>query len=131
MGKQIIATDKAPRAIGPYSQAVRVGELIFTAGQIGLVPGTAEFAGADIASQTRQAMLNVKAIVEAAGSCMGCVVKTTVFLHDIKEWPSMNEVYSEFFPVDPPARSAVQAAGLPKGARVEIEAVAVACAQSK
>jgi 2-iminobutanoate/2-iminopropanoate deaminase len=131
MGKQIVATEKAPKAIGPYSQAVRVGELIFTAGQIGLVPGTAEFAGADIASQTRQALLNLKAIVEAAGSCMGCVAKTTVFLQDIKEWPNMNEIYAEFFPLDPPARTAVQAAALPRGARVEIEAVAVVCAQTK
>jgi len=125
--KQIIVTDAAPAAVGPYSQGVRVGELIFTAGQIGLVPGTKAFAGPDIASQTRRALLNIKAIVEAGGSCMELVVKTTVFLADIREWPAMNEVYAEFFPINPPARSAVQVAGLPLGARVEIEVVALVC----
>jgi 2-iminobutanoate/2-iminopropanoate deaminase len=125
--KQIIVTDKAPAAVGPYSQGVRVGDLIFTAGQIGLVPGTRDFAGPDIVSQTRRALLNIKAIVEAGGSCMELVLKTTVFLADIKEWPAMNEVYAEFFPVTPPARSAVQVAGLPLGARVEVEVVAVVC----
>ena len=125
--KEIIVTEQAPAAVGPYSQGVRVGELIFTAGQIGLVPGTKEFAGPDIASQTRRALLNLKAIVEAAGSCLELVVKTTVFLADIKEWPAMNEIYAEFFPVNPPARSAVQVAGLPMGARVEIEVVALVC----
>ena len=125
--KHIIVTDQAPAAVGPYSQGVRVGDLIFTAGQIGLVPGTREFAGADIVSQTRRALQNIKAIVEAAGSCMELVVKTTVFLADIKEWPAMNEVYAEFFPINPPGRSAVQVAGLPLGARVEIEVVAVVC----
>ena len=125
--KQIIVTDKAPAAVGPYSQGVRVGDLIFTAGQIGLVPGTRDFAGPDIASQTRRALLNIKGIVEAAGSCLELVVKTTVFLADIKEWPAMNEVYAEFFPLAPPGRSAVQVAGLPLGARVEVEAVALVC----
>ena len=122
--KHIIVTDQAPAAVGPYSQGVRVGDLIFTAGQIGLVPGTKEFAGPDIASQTRRALQNIKAIVEAAGSCMELVVKTTVFLADIKEWPAMNEVYAEFFPVAPPARSTVQVV-LPLGARIEIEASAL------
>lgn len=127
MNKHIIVTDQAPAAVGPYSQGVRVGDLIFTAGQIGLVPGTREFAGADIVSQTRRALQNIKAIVEAGGSCLELVVKTTVFLADIKEWPAMNEVYAEFFPVTPPGRSAVQVAGLPMGARVEIEVVAAVC----
>jgi len=131
MNKQVFATNQAPAAVGPYSQAVRVCDLIFTAGQVGLVPGTRDFAGPDIFSQARQALLNVKAIVEASGSCLGCVVKTTVFLQDMQDWPTLNEVYAEFFPVDPPARSAVQVAGLPLGARVEIEAVALACPQSK
>ncbi len=131
MSKQIIVTDGAPAAVGPYSQAVRVDDMIFTAGQIGLVPGTREFAGPDIAAQTRQALLNIKAIVEAAGSCLGCVLKTTVFLQDIAEWPAMNAVYAEFFPLDPPARSALQVGALPLGARVEIEVVAVACSRSK
>ncbi len=131
MGKRVVVTDGAPAAVGPYSQAVGIGDLIFTAGQLGLLPGTREFAGPDIASQTRQALLNIKAIVEAAGSCMGCVVKTTVFLHNIEEWPAMNAIYAEFFPLDPPARSAVQAAALPMGARVEVEAIAVVCSRSK
>lgn len=124
MSKQIIATEKAPAAAGPYSQAVRVGNLVFTAGQVGLVPGTKEFAGPDIASQTRQVLKNIQGILEAAGSGMTHVVKTTVFLQDIAEWPAMNTVYAEFFPENPPARSAVQVAALPLGAKVEIEVVA-------
>jgi len=127
MERQIVATDKAPAAVGPYSQAVRIGDLIYTAGQLGIVPGTKEFAGSDIEAQTRQALENLKAILEAAGSCLRHVVKTTVFLADIEEFARMNAVYAEFFPEDPPARSAVQVAALPLGARVEIEAVAEAC----
>ena len=125
--KEIVSTDKAPAAVGPYSQAVRIGDLVFTAGQLGIVPGTKKFAGPDVQAQTRQALENVKAILKAAGSCMRHVVKTTVFLVDIGEFAQMNEVYAEFFPEDPPARSAVQVAALPLGARVEIEAVAEAC----
>jgi len=124
VSKQIIATDKAPAAAGPYSQAVRVGNLVFTAGQVGLVPGTKEFAGPDIASQTRQVLKNIQGILEAAGSGLQHVVKTTVFLQDIAEWPAMNAVYAEFFAENPPARSAVQVAALPLGAKVEIEVVA-------
>ena len=127
MAKKVIATDKAPAAVGPYSQAVRVGDLIYTAGQLGILPGTKEFAGPDIESQTRQALENLKAILEAAGSCLRHVVKTTVFLADIGEFARMNGVYAEFFPEEPPARSAVQVAALPLEARVEIEAVAEAC----
>lgn len=127
MEKQIIQTSNAPAAVGPYSQAVRIGDWIFTAGQLGLVPGTKEFAGPDIESQTRQVLENLKVILEAAGSCLRHVVKTTVFLQDIGEFPRMNGVYAEFFPESPPARSTVQVAALPMGARVEIEAVAVAC----
>jgi 2-iminobutanoate/2-iminopropanoate deaminase len=127
VNKQIIATDKAPAAVGPYSQGVRLGDLIFTAGQLGIVPGTKEFAGPDIESQTRQALENVKAVLEADGSCLKHVVKTTVFLQDIGEFTRMNGVYAEFFPESPPARSAVQVAALPLGGRVEIEAVAEAC----
>jgi 2-iminobutanoate/2-iminopropanoate deaminase len=126
MSRQIIATDKAPAAVGPYSQAVQVGDLVYTAGQLGIVPGTKEFAGTDIEAQTRQALENVKAVLEAAGSCLQHVVKTTVFLQDIEEFGRMNGVYAEFFPEDPPARSAVQVAALPLGGRVEIEAVAEA-----
>ena len=126
MDRTVITTDLAPSAVGPYSQAVRIGDLVFTAGQLGLVPGAGEFAGADIESQTRQALTNLTAILEAAGSSVEKVVKTTVFLQDITEFPRMNSVYVEFFPADPPARSAVQVAALPLGGRVEIEAVAVA-----
>ncbi|HET90061.1 MAG TPA: RidA family protein [Chloroflexi bacterium] len=125
--KEIIATDQAPAAVGPYSQAVRVGDLVYTAGQLGLVPGTKEFAGSDIEAQTHQALENVKAVLEAAGSCLEHVVKTTVFLQDMAEFGRMNTVYAEFFPENPPARSAVQVAALPLGGRVEIEAVAEAC----
>lgn len=127
MDKQVIATDKAPAAVGPYSQGVRVGDLIYTAGQLGLVPGTKEFAGPDIEAQTRQALENLKAILEDGGSCLEHVVKTTVFLQDIGEFARMNAVYAGFFPENPPARSAVQVAALPLGGRVEIEAVAEAC----
>jgi 2-iminobutanoate/2-iminopropanoate deaminase len=126
MSRQLVATDKAPAAVGPYSQAVQVGDLVYTAGQLGIVPGTKEFAGTDIEAQTRQALENVKAVLEAAGSCLQHVVKTTVFLQDIEEFGRMNGVYAEFFPEDPPARSAVQVAALPLGGRVEIEAVAEA-----
>jgi 2-iminobutanoate/2-iminopropanoate deaminase len=127
MEKQIIATDKAPAAIGPYSQGVRIGDLIYTAGQAGLVPGTKEFAGPDIESQTRQTLENIKAILKAGGSCMKHVLKTTVFMMDLGEFARMNAVYGEFFPEHPPARSTVQVAAIPLGARVEIEAVAEAC----
>ena len=127
MNRQVIATDKAPAAVGPYSQGVRVGELIYTAGQLGIVPGTKEFAGPDIEAQTRQALENLRAVLEAGGSCLAHAVKMTVFLQDIGEFARMNAVYAEFFPQGPPARSAVQVAALPLGGRVEIEAVAVAC----
>jgi 2-iminobutanoate/2-iminopropanoate deaminase len=127
VSKQILATDKAPAAVGPYSQGVRVGDLVFTAGQLGIVPGTKEFAGPDIEAQTRQALENLKAVLEAGGSCLENVVKTTVFLQDIGEFTRMNAVYAEFFPQGPPARSAVQVAALPLGGRVEIEALAEVC----
>lgn len=127
MTKEIVATDKAPAAVGPYSQAVRVVDFVFTAGQLGLVPGTNDFAGPDIEAQTRQALENLKAVLEAAGSCLEHAVKTTVFLADMSEFARMNTIYAEFFPKDPPARSAIQAAALPLGGRVEIEAVALAC----
>ena len=127
MAREVITTEKAPAAVGPYSQAIRVGNLIFTAGQLGLVPGTRQLAGPDVESQTRQALENLKAILEAAGSCLRHVVKTTVFLRDLSEWPQVNEVYAAFFPERPPARSAVGVAALPLDARVEIEAVAEVC----
>ena len=127
MNREITSTDQAPAAVGPYSQGVRVGDFVFTAGQLGIVPGTKEFAGAEIESQTRQALENVKAVLEASGSCMQHVVKTTVYLQDMGEFARMNSVYTEFFPEEPPARSAVQVAALPLGGRIEIEVIAMAC----
>lgn len=127
MTRKIVATEKAPAAVGPYSQAVRTGDFVFTAGQLGIVPGTKDFVGPDIESQTRQALENLTAVLEAAGSCPQHAVKTTVFLADMGEFARMNAIYAEFFPENPPARSAVQAAALPLGGRVEIEAVALVC----
>jgi 2-iminobutanoate/2-iminopropanoate deaminase len=127
MNKQTVSTDEAPAAVGPYSQAIRAGDFVFTAGQLGIVPGTKEFAGGDIEAQTSQALENLKAVLEAAGSCLEHAVKTTVFLADMGEFARMNAIYAEFFPKNPPARSAVQAAALPLGGRVEIEAVALLC----
>ena len=127
MERESITTEKAPAAVGPYSQGVRVGDLIYTAGQLGMVPGTRDFAGPDIESQTRQALENLKAVLEAGGSCLNHVIKTTVFLADMGEFALMNGVYAQFFAQEPPARSAVQAAALPLGGRVEIEAVALVC----
>jgi len=122
--KEIISTDKAPKVIGPYSAGIRAGNLVFTAGQLGIDPETGEFAPGGVNAQTRQALLNLNAVLEAAGASLGQVVKTTVFLSDLDDYGRVNEVYSEFFHQDPPARSAVQAARLPKNARVEIEAIA-------
>jgi len=127
MKKEVISTEKAPAAVGPYSQAVQFGDLVFTAGQLGLVPESGDFAGPDIQSQTRQALENLKAVLEAGGSCMENVLKVTVFLQDMSEFSQMNEVYAEFFPENPPGRSAVQVAALPLGGRVEIEAIAEVC----
>jgi 2-iminobutanoate/2-iminopropanoate deaminase len=126
MKKEVIATEKAPKAIGPYSQGVRVGDFIFTAGQAGLDPQTGQMVGQDVAAQTRRTLENIAAVLEAAGSAMDKVVKTTVFLADMDDFAAMNKVYAEFFPSAPPARTTVAAARLPLGALVEIEAVAVA-----
>ncbi|MCE7904202.1 MAG: RidA family protein [Anaerolineae bacterium CFX3] len=123
--KTIVSTPNAPRAIGPYSQAVRADGLVFTAGQIGLDPSTMEMVAGGVEEQTRQVLTNLKSVLEAAGSSLGRVVKTTVFLTDMANFAAMNAIYAEFFPDEPPARSAVAAAGLPKGALVEIEAVAL------
>ena len=127
MNKETIITDKAPAAVGPYSQGVSAAGLVFTAGQLGIVPGSKDFAGPDIESQTRQALENLKAVLDAGGSCLKHVIKTTVFLKDIGEFGSMNAIYAEFFPEDPPARAAVQVAALPLGGRVMIEVVALMC----
>jgi 2-iminobutanoate/2-iminopropanoate deaminase len=120
----VISTASAPPALGPYSQAVIAGGLVFTAGQVGLVPGSTTLPEG-IEAQTRQALENIRAIVEAAGSGLGKVVKTTVFLHNMDDFAAMNAVYGSFFVTEPPARSTVQVARLPLGALVEIEAVAL------
>ena len=125
MQKQVIATDYAPAAVGAYSQGIIANGFVFTAGQIPLIPGTSSLREGGIAAQTRQVMNNIAALLEAAGSGMDQVVKTTVFLADIKDFAEFNAVYSEFFPQDPPARTTVQAGGLPIGALIEIEAVAL------
>jgi len=122
--KEAIGTERAPAAIGPYSQGMAVGQLVFTAGQIGLDPETGEFAGEDVATQTRQVMQNLAAVLEAAGLGLGDVVKTTIFLADIGDFERVNEIYGEHLSEPYPARSTVEAGRLPRGARVEIEAVA-------
>ena len=126
MAKNIIATKNAPGAIGPYSQGIRANGFVFASGQIGLDPATGEFVKGGIVEQSRQALLNVKNVLEAAGSGLDKAVKTTVFLKDINDFAAMNAVYSEFFKTDCPARSAVQVAALPKGALVEIEVISEA-----
>jgi 2-iminobutanoate/2-iminopropanoate deaminase len=123
--KEIIATERAPRAIGPYSQAVRSGNFLFASGQIPIDPATGEFVSGGIAEQTEQVMRNVSAILEAAGAGLPQVVKTTVFLADMDDFTAMNEVYGRYFGENPPARATVQAARLPRDARVEIEAIAI------
>lgn len=121
-----ISTPHAPTAIGPYSQAVVTeGGMVYTAGQIALLPGTSELAGGDVKTQTRQVLANIRAILEAAGSSLECVVKTTVFMKDMNEFAAMNETYAEYFEHSPPARSTVEVSRLPRDARVEIEVVAV------
>ena len=122
--KAIISTDGAPRAIGPYSQAIRAGELVFASGQIPIDPVTGEFVSGGIAEQTEQVLRNLTAVFEAAGVTMKQVVKTTVFLVDMDDFTAMNAVYGRFFGSEPPARATVQAARLPRDARVEIEAIA-------
>ena len=121
---QIIHTDKAPAAIGPYSQAVQAGNLLFVSGQIPIDPATGVFAGEDIVSQTRQSLHNVQAILEQAGYSLSDVVKATVLLADMGDFAAMNGVYAEFFKNDCPARAAFAVKELPKGAKVEIEVIA-------
>ncbi len=122
--RETIHTDGAPGAIGPYSQAVRVGPWLFSAGQIGLDPSTGEFVGPDVESQARRAMENLRSVLEEAGASMDDVVKTTIFLADMADFAAVNEIYGSYFEPPYPARSTVAAAQLPKGARVEIEVVA-------
>lgn len=122
--KQIISTDKAPAAIGPYSQGNLINGTLYVSGQLPLIPGTKDFAGETIGDQTRQSLTNAKAIVEAAGYAMTDVVKVTVLLDNINDFAGMNEVYAEFFTSDFPARAAFEVAKLPLGAMIEIEMIA-------
>ena len=124
--REIIQTDHAPAAIGPYSQAVKASGFIFASGQIPIDPKSGQFVEGGIKEQTKQVLKNLAAVLEAAGSSLNRVVKTTVFLADMQEFGAMNEVYGEFFKEEPPARATVEAAHLPRDARVEIEAIALA-----
>ena len=122
--KQAISTNNAPAALGPYSQAIRVGELLFLSGQVPIDPATGAVVEGNIQEQARQSLTNLKAILNEAGTNMGAVVKTTVFLKNMDDFAAMNEVYAQFFQQPYPARSAVQVAKLPKDVLVEIEAIA-------
>jgi 2-iminobutanoate/2-iminopropanoate deaminase len=123
--KEIIQTEHAPNAIGPYSQAVKANGLVFASGQIPIDPETGQFVAGGIVEQTEQVLKNLAAVLEAAGSGLDRIVKTTVFLADMQEFVAMNEVYGRFFKETPPARATVEAARLPRDARVEIEAIAL------
>lgn len=123
--KETISTENAPGAIGPYSQAVKTGSMVFCSGQIPIDPATGEFVSGDVAEQTRQVLKNLSAVLGAAGTDLNNVVKTTVFLADMNDFTAMNEVYAEFFSDNKPARATVQAARLPRDARVEIECIAI------
>ena len=125
MKKKVIQTDKAPKAIGPYSQAIRTDSMVYTAGQIGLDPATGDLVAGGVEEQTRQVINNLRRVLEAAGSSLDHVVKTIVFLKDMNDFPKMNSIYAEYFGANPPARSTVAVAGLPKGGLVEIEAMAL------
>ena len=124
MEKQIIKTDQAPAAIGPYSQGVRIGDFLFTSGQIALDPTTGEMRSGEIEQETEKTLRNIEAILKAGGLSLDHVVKTTVYLVDLNHFTRMNQVYERFFSTNKPARSCVQVAALPKGAKVEIDAVA-------
>jgi 2-iminobutanoate/2-iminopropanoate deaminase len=126
MEREVIVTEKAPAAVGPYSQAIRVGDFVFTAGQLAIEPVTGKLVEGGIEEQTRQVLRNIAAVLEAAGSSLDKVVKTTVFLKDMGDFRAMNEVYGEFFADKPPARSTVEVADLALGALVEIDAIAIA-----
>jgi len=122
--KQVVKTDNAPKPVGPYSQAVRSGNLVFVAGQGCLNPKTGEKEAGSVQAETRQVLENVKAILEAAGTSLSRVVKTTCFLADMNDFQAFNAVYAEYFPTDPPARTTIQAGRLPLDLRVEVEAIA-------
>ncbi|NTV35697.1 MAG: RidA family protein [Anaerolineaceae bacterium] len=123
--KTVVTTDKAPKALGPYSVAIKYGDLVFTSGQVGINPETGNIVDGGVEAETRQVLTNLKNVLAASGTELGQVVKTTVFLRDMADFAKMNAIYAEFFTENPPARSAVQVAALPKGAAVEIEAVAI------
>lgn len=125
MDKKLVATAAAPAAIGPYTQAVRSGALVFTSGQLGLVPGSGLLAGDTLEEQARQALVNLAAVLTASGASLASVLKCTVFMKDLAGFPEFNRIYADFFKEQPPARSCVEVARLPKDALVEIEAVAV------
>ena len=124
--KEVISTDKAPQAIGPYSQAIQADGFVFTAGQIALDPTTMQLVEGDVARQTARVLENLKAVVEAAGSSLDRAVKATVYLQDMNDFSAMNEVYARYFPNKPPARSTVEAARLPRDVRIEIDLVVLA-----
>lgn len=124
--KEIISTNKGPKAIGPYSQAVKANGLLFTAGQVAFDPATGQIVEGDVARQTERVLENLKAIVEAAGSSLDRAVKSTVFLKDMNDFAAMNEVYARYFPANPPGRSTVEVARLPRDVRVEIELIVLA-----
>ncbi|MFN0151052.1 MAG: RidA family protein [bacterium] len=132
MTRDPVATERAPKALGPYSQAIRAphASLVFCSGQIALVPETGEIVAGDVSAETRQALRNLASVLEAAGSSLAAVVKTTVFLLDMSDFAAMNAVYAEHFPAPFPARSTVAVLQLPKGARVEVEAIALLGAES-
>jgi len=125
VGKKIISSDQAPKAIGPYSQGVDGGDLVFLSGQIPLDPATGQFVGSgDIQAQTERVIQNLSGVLQAAGLGLAHIVRTTVYLVDLADFAKMNEVYARHFPSEPPARSTVQVSALPRGARVEIDAIA-------
>jgi len=125
MKREIVHTDKAPKAIGPYSQAISTDSMIFAAGQTGIDPATGEVVPGGVEEQTRQVLTNLRNVIEAAGSSFKYVVKTTVFLRDMNDFAKMNAIYAEYFGENPPARSTIAVAGLPKNGLVEIEAIAL------
>lgn len=123
--REVIATENAPAAVGPYSQGIRAGDFVFSAGQLGIDPATGKFVEGGVEAQARQALTNLQAVLEAAGTGLSRAVKVTVFLQDMGDFKAVNGIYAQFFTKDPPARSAVQVAALPLGGLVEIEAIAL------
>lgn len=125
MTRTVVITDKAPKAIGPYSVAIQTADMVFCSGQVAFDPTTGEIVQGGVEAETRQVLTNLKNVLEAAGTDLAHVVKTTVFLRDMADFPKMNAIYAEFFIENPPARSTVAVAGLPRGVAVEIEAIAL------